>query len=210
MISLADSTYHKVLYHTAVWWTAITFIPYWLPFFRGIMDGSEYKWRHFGLGGSGVDGDFWLPALLWVICLILLWTAQQGPRLMFRILAPLWHLFLACYAVATALRAEERLMFRGDTLGIEWDITWSGPILFTVGFLVVLSSAILGDSQNHPDELRWHRANTIRTSILIGMLPAQFILLRSGEIHGTTDSIGVLLLILQLMLLPWAWIPERK
>ncbi len=47
----------------------------------------------------------------------------------------------------------------------------------------------------------WSRTNTIRLGSLIALLPIQFVLLRFGAAHGTTDLIGVVLVIAQWMLL---------
>lgn len=207
---MTTSTGRNRLHALVVYWTAVTFIPYWLPFFRAIMDGSSYRWSQLGFSGSGVDGDFGFIAGMWVLCLLLLWTGTQGPRTIFRVLAPLWHLFLLGFGVLLALTADEPLMFRGDTLGIAWDITWTGPVIYGLGAIAAVITCWLRRAGPGPGRAQWRPSNTRRLGFLVILLPIQFILLRGGQAHGLTDAVGVLLLIAQVLMLPWALSARRR
>ena len=58
------------------------------------------------------------------------------------------------------------------------------------------------------EALPWTRTNKVLGLALIALLPIQFVLLRFGEPHGTTDQIGVVLTILQWMLIGAALRPR--
>ncbi|HSK81753.1 MAG TPA: hypothetical protein VLQ45_35205 [Thermoanaerobaculia bacterium] len=127
-------------------WTALSTLIFWLPFVRGIFDGETYEWGLAGMGGTGISGDYWMPAL----------------------------------GVALAL----------SILAIFW----------------VIRDMRSGRTRETPP---WTPANQWMTIALAALLPVQFVLLRFGEPHGTTDQIGVILTMLQWFLLGAALAPKR-
>jgi hypothetical protein len=56
----------------------------------------------------------------------------------------------------------------------------------------------------------WSRRNTILALIILGPLPIQAILLATGEPHGLTDKIGVLISIAQCFVIPFIVRPYRS
>ncbi len=192
-------------------WTSFTFIINWLPAVRGLMDGPTYTWGNFfGMGGSGISGDYWFPVVSSFAGIGLLYLGWRGARQPFHWLILAWHLFLAGGAIWFALQYPDQFRFRGDTLGIDISLSWLGPVLFggfaLLGIRWVITDLPQSRNRSKPE---WTPKNKLFLWIVIGMLPLQFVLLRFGEPHGTTDQIGVLLTITQWMLInaalyPWA------
>lgn len=200
-----------------LYWTAVTTLVFWLPFVRGFFDGPSYAWAFAGgLRGRGVGGDFWFPAIGVAYALAMLYLGWRGARLPFHWLLLAWHLFLAGGATTLAVRAEPgELTFQGESLGIEVDLAVAGPVLFGVFALLALGwswrDLRSGRSRKAP---AWLPANLRFVGLLAALLPVQFVLLRFGEPHGTSDAVGVLLTIAQWLLLGAALKPrgprERK
>ena len=98
--------------------------------------------------------------------------------------------------------SPEDFRFQGDTAGIDFSLAWIGP-LFTGVFLALSVFWVVRDLRTPGPRpvASWSRTNTIRLGSLIALLPIQFVLLRFGAAHGTTDLIGVVIVIAQWMLL---------
>lgn len=189
--------------------TAIPMIFVWLPFIRGLMDGTSYQWGNsflsWSYGGHGLGGAYWLLALQAVFCIVLLDLGWHGARPPFHWMLLFWNLAQAVDACYNALLFPERYRLQGDTLGLDVSLAWVGPIFF--GGLAALSLTWLVSDlrRRQPKTLPdWTRRSTILLCLVIAMLPVQFVLLRFGVQHGTSDQIGVLLTMLQWVLLNWS------
>ncbi len=68
--------------------------------------------------------------------------------------------------------------------------------------LLLVIYIILKDRKAPEVQIPWNKANRIRLFLILGPLPIQAILLASGEPHGITDKIGVVMCILQCFLIP--------
>ncbi|MBO9369276.1 MAG: hypothetical protein J7555_11110 [Chloroflexi bacterium] len=190
-------------------WTACTFIVFWLPAVRGLFDGPTYTWGVFGgLGGSGTSGDYWFPVLGSIAAIAILYLGWRGAQQPFAWLLLGWHLSLAAGALWLASTQPESFRFRGDTLGVDFSLAWAGPILFG-GFAVLAGLWVARNYRNSRSRRipSWNERNTRLMWLVVGIIPLQFILLRYGQPHGTTDQIGVLLTLAQWGLLNAALFP---
>lgn len=104
----------------------------------------------------------------------------------------------------------EPITFRGDTLGIEVPLDVVGPALFG-GFCLAAVGWAVPDLRRgrRPGRLPWTRPELRVVAAFVGALPVQFLLLRLGQAHGTTDQIGVVLILAQWFLLGVALRPRR-
>lgn len=183
-------------------WTAITGLMIYLPFIRGLMDGSDYRWGNafwgIQLNGSGVGGDYWVLPLQTALVIAVLLLGWRGAKAPFHWLLLLWHLPFSIGVTSTALRFPDDFRFRGDTMGVDFSLAWLGPLLFG-GFALLSLIWVTRDlRRNQPREITpLRRANHILLAIMLALLPVQFFLLRFGEQHGPNDKIGVLLTMLQ-------------
>lgn len=190
-------------------WSAVTFIVFWLPVVRGAMDGPTYRWEAFGwMGGHSVLGDYWLVVLLAAGALLLLYRGWRGARRPFHWLLLAWHSFLAIGAVRLAVTQPENFRFRGDTLGVDVSLAWVGPALFG-GFALAAGWWVARDLRRRRERPnpKWNDRNRRLLWLALVLLPVQFVLLRFGEPHGSTDQIGVLLTLAQWALLNVAFYP---
>ena len=190
-------------------WTALTTLVFWLPFVRTLMDGPTYEWGLAGLGGRGLQGDVWLPVLGAALALSIRWLGWRGARLPFHALLLLWVVPLGALASWAALSQPDDFRFQGDTLGVDVPLAWAGPVIFG-GLALVAIGWVIRDlrSGRRREILPWAPANRALLLALAGLLPVQFLLLRFGEPHGTTDQIGVILTIAQWLLVGFALKPR--
>ena len=195
-------------------WTAITLIIVWLPFVRGLMDGSTYQWGNsfFGkqFGGRGVYGDYWLLVIEAAFGILLLYLGWRGARPPFHWLLLFWQILMAAQACYNAFTSPEDYRFRGDTLGVDVSLAWVGPV-FAGGFALLSILWVVRDLAARREKIlpKWSRTNTIFLLIVLGLLPIQFVLLRFGEPHGPRDQVGVILtmtqwILISLTLFPWS------
>ena len=186
--------------------TAFTMITVWLPLVRGLMDGETYQWGHslfgIGFGGSGVDGYYWLLALEGVFSVALIYLGWRGARQPFHWLLLARNMLFAASAFYSAISFPEQYRFRGDTLGVDVSLAWVAPLFWGVLLLLSIIWVVRDLRRIEPRIVPpWNRTNTILLAITLSLIPLQFVLLRFGEPHGTTDKIGVILTMLQWVLL---------
>lgn len=191
-------------------WTALSTLIFWLPFVRGLFDGETYEWGLAGLGGKGISGDFWMPVLGVAFALATRYFGWRGSRMPFHALLLLWLVPLGAGATWLTLTRPEDFRFQGDTLGVDVSLAWAGPVIFggfaLLGIFWVVRDLLSGRKREAPP---WMPPNQRMLIALAALLPIQFVLLRFGVPHGTTDQIGVILTMLQWFLLGAALAPKR-
>ncbi len=112
----------------------------------------------------------------------------------------LWNITQTVNAFYNALVFPEDYRLQGDTLGVNVSLAWVGPTYF--GTTLLLSAVwMIRDRNNHEARPRWSRTNKSLLSIVLGVIPVQWLLLRIGTPHGTADQFGVLLTIFKWPLL---------
>ncbi len=194
--------------------TSATMIVTWLPLVRGIMDGSSYKWGQsfigISLSGNGVSGQYWVLVLQAVVGISLVYLGWRGARPPFHWLLLLWNVPSAVNAFYNSIRFPEEYRFQGDTLGVDVSVAWVGPLFW--GSLALLSIVWVvrdlkrGGGREVPT---WTRRNTILMTLVIALVPIQFLLLRFGTPHGPNDQIGVILTMVQWILLNLSFVAWR-
>lgn len=181
-------------------WFALTTVVFWLPAVRGAFDGRSYAWGLLGLGGRGMQGDYWFPLLGAAGALAVIVGGWRG-RFWAFVAAAAWSALLFVALTAGALSDPEALRFRGETLGIDISLAVAGPLLFGAGTVLAIFSAVR--VRRRPAE-RPVRGGTRRLAVLAALCPVQFALFRSGAPGSLADQIGVLLTIAQWLLIGWA------
>lgn len=182
-------------------WTALTTLVFWLPTVRVLFDGPSYSWGLFGFGGAGFTVDYLVPVSGSFAALLIQWLGSRGGRrLLLYLLLGLWHLSLAAGAVYFAATRPGTFRFQGDTLGLDFSLAVVGPALFSAWAIATLVWIVrdlratgADASGRNTSDLRW-------AAVLVGLLPAQFFLLRFGAPDGLTDQVGVLLTVAQWLL----------
>lgn len=194
-------------------WTTYLLVFSWLPLLRCIFDGDTYRWgtAHFGFSFSaaGLGPDLWLLAVKSIVLVYLLWGLLRGSDLIHRTVMVLWNLVWTIDAVLAYLRNPDGMMFHGDTLGIHLNLGLVIPIVTSLFTLLTLIWAV-GESKHQETAAKpsWTARNQRLLTVWALLLPLQFVLLRFGAPHGTTDAFGVLLTIAQCPLLAAAFWPS--
>jgi len=168
------------------------------------MDGESYQWGMSLWGmqfrGQGLAGDFWVLPLAAAHVLATLILGYRGAGQPFHWLLLAWVIPLGAYM--SFLTVNEDLRFRGDTLGVDISLAWTGPVL--CGGLALLAAVwVVRDlrSRRLAAWVEWPRSGRVMLAIAMAALPVQFYLLRSGPPHASTDQMGVLLTIAQWILI---------
>ena len=191
-------------------WTAVTTLAFWLPLVRSFMDGDSYEWGFFRFRGYGLHGDLWLPAVCVMLALAVRWLGWRGARLPFHALLLLWLVPIGAGATYLSITRPDDFTFEGDTMGLSIPLAPVGILLFG-GFAVLAILWVIRDlrSGRRREAPPWTRTNTILVTGLLALLPIQFILLRFGAPHDTTDQIGVVMTIVQWLCVDVAIRPRR-
>ena len=197
-----------------IWLSFRTILP-WLVSFRLTFEGAGYSWgtTYFGheFYSAGLARlDVLLVYVLLAISLIIIFQLRKYN---FRLGAPLLVGFLGFFAADALyqLVAGEQMIFHGDTLGVELNLT----IPFFVFQFVMFAIAVIwwrglktADPVKVPHSMTGARKWVIKACIVF--VPLQLALLILGEPHGTTDAIGVIGTITQWILLAWALYPGSR
>lgn len=210
---------HRSSSRLSTWLTLIvslTFMLVWLPLLRSLFDGSSYQWgmNYFGfqLQGAGITPSymFLVVQLVFYVALFVSMYRVQN-RKVYYVLLLLWFVHVFGNLLADiAINGDTR--FEGDTLGVSISLFWIVLPLSALALLLIFL-AIRADGRATPQSIPWNAKNRTLLWLILGPLPIQAILLASGEPHGVTDQIGVVLTIVQCFLLPLVVRPyggERK
>ncbi len=102
----------------------------------------------------------------------------------------------------------EDAVFHGDTMGVHIHLLW---FVVPVAFLSIYTIyyMILQDWRAEEVEIPWNSKNNLALLFILGPLPLQWILLASGEPHGITDQIGVIISIIQAYAVPFILRPYK-
>jgi len=100
-------------------------------------------------------------------------------------------------------------MFHGDTLDIHVSLAAIVTPIALLGLILVVL-AIRKDMKLPPGQVNWNRLNIRAAWIILAPLPLQILLLATGEPHGLTDEIGVVITIIQAILIPTIFLPKEK
>ena len=185
---------------------------WWVPM-RCMMDGNVFQWGNsFGfasLRGNGMMGDFPILVLLSSYIISMIFLGWRGARLPFHIMLVVWCVVEFATATVSAIQNPDAYRFRGDSFGIDISLALVGPtiwaLLLTISVIWVITNCV--SKQNEKKTPRWNRTNSTILIVAALFLPVQFLLFQSGEQHGLTDRIALILTIIQWILINFAMMP---
>ena len=209
-----------LLGRVVVGWVLLIGLFSWLPLVRSVFDGDSYLWGttffDIPLKGAGLGGDLWYLILKTAVALFVLYALVRRWRPVGAVLAAVWTAILFADNLRGYIVDPDAMVFHGDTLGVQLNLTLIAPIMSGVMLIAcLLLWRLLPDRSvdRSVDPSVDHAArrpyplqplNLKRVGLLAGLLPIQFVLLFFGTPHGLTDQIGVVLTILQWFLMGWA------
>jgi len=157
---------------------------------------------------NGVQAGAWLLVFKSGLLGTLIYGALRGANARFRWLLVAWSAVLTADVIHGAISNPDGFEFHGDTLGIHLNL--GVPVVaVVVGFSLLAVYWAYREPKRSPGHRSppWAPRNKRLLTLFFLLLPIQFLLLRFGEPHGTTDAIGVLLTMAQCVLLPFALYP---
>lgn len=189
----------------------ITFMLVWLPLIRCLMDGRSYQWgmsfygQQFSSAGLSADYLFLIVQLVFFGGLFysFFWVKNRS---IFYTLLGLWFFNTLGNFLFTIMQ-EGDTMFHGDTLNVHISVS-SIVITLSIISLACIAWVISKDRQQEETAIPWGRRNRMWAIILLAPLPIQWVMFATGEPHGTTDEIAVLIAIAQAFLLPFVFVPS--
>lgn len=201
------------LFNSLMFVVAITFMLVWLPLLRCLFDGTSYSWGqwYFGitLASQGLAADYLALILFFVLYLALFasfyWVKN---RLVFYILLTWWWMH-AFGNLLLDIFIHGDTMFHGDTLNVHISLSTLVLTLSALSLLLILL-VIRKDRQLSEVSIAWSRPNRLKAWIILAPLALQAVLLASGEPHGITDQIGVILAITQALIFPVIFFPAKN
>jgi len=185
-----------------------SFLLFWLPFVRSPLDGGSYEWGramfgHF-FGGAGVGGDYWFVAAGTALGVALLYLGWRRPGAAFKGLSVLWSGVMLAEALYTRFVLGEDITFEGATLGVMVPVSTAFIAAYALVFLFALAWAF-GGREERP--ARWGVVNTLLVGTALVLLPAQYLLLSTGQGREFADQFGVLITMGQWLLIGFAFAP---
>ena len=201
---------------TLLWaWLAFRTLLPWLVFFRLTFEGDSYSWgsEYFGrmFHSSGLSRpDFLIVYGLLAASLVLIWFLRQQR---FRIGARALVIYLGVFAANALYQslAGKPVIFNGDTLGVRVNVGIA-LLVFNVG-MFLLALAWWRGVRDVPQGPGPRALTPVRRWIIglcVAVVPVQLALLMTGEPHGTTDEIGVIVTLCQWALLAYALYPGNN
>ncbi len=200
------------LFNFVLFFTAIHFVLVWLPLLRCTFDGASYSWGQsfYGLSvaSSGIQIGllFLVISLIFYLALFYAFYWMENRKVFYALLAGWW--LLGFGNLLFELLVNGDIMFHGDTLDVHVSLA---AVITPIALLalVLLILVIRKDKTLSPTETPWGKSNRLAAWIILSPLPIQALLFATGEPHGTTDEIAVVITILQSLLLPIIFIPKK-
>lgn len=203
---------NNYLFNSLLIFSGITFMLVWLPLLRCLFDGISYSWgqSYFGiqLSSTGVQTDYFalIPFLLMFILFFYSFYWIKN-RTIFYGLMFLWWVHTFGNLLYDLIKNGDT-KFHGDTLNVHISLSMIIIPLSLVALLLIVL-IIFKDKKLNEVSVPWSKKNKRMALIILGMIPIQGVMFATGEPHGLTDEISVIIAILQSFLLPTIFFPKR-
>ncbi len=196
------------LFGVVMAWTIFTTVFAWIPLVRIFAQSEEYQWALGGLKGVGTEGPFWVFGFLALYAFAMLFSGWRGPKRLFYILLPLWHLALTCFLVLSSMRYGVSATWQGQGLGFEIPIPIiSIPAVLFTGLAIAW---VVLDYREHPPPQRysWAPANTQKLIAAIVLLAVATVLFRLGTNYNWITALAIVVTVVQWILIVEAFQPD--
>ncbi len=203
---------NNALFNSLMIFSGLTFMLVWLPLLRCLFDGKTYSWgqNYFGIffNSTGIEAGYFIliPFLILYLFYFYSFYWVRNRTIFYIMLAWFWmHNFgNLIYDIIKNGDTE----FHGDTLDVHISIS-SIVIPLSVIALIWVVAVILKDRKLPEVSIPWSRSNTRKALIILSPLPIQAIMYATGEAHGLTDEISVVITIIQSFLLAIVFFPKK-
>ncbi len=200
------------LFNSLMILSGITFMLVLLPLQRCLFDGTSYSWgqQYFGVSfnSTGIEPGYFIliPFLIFFIGYFYSFYWIKNRTIFYAFLGLFWvHNF---GNLLFDIIKNGDTMFHGDTLDVHVSISWI-IIPLSIIFLIWILAIIYKDRKMENVEITWSKRNNLKALVILGVLPIQALLYATGEPHGLTDEISVIITILQSFLFGIIFIPRK-
>ncbi len=192
---------------------SITFMIAWLPFIRSAFDGESYVWgmQYFGtwITGAGVTASFsFLVVQIVFYAVLIIGLYRMQNRLLYNAFLVTWWLHVFGNLLFD-IAVNGDTMFHGDTMNVHISISMIVIPLAALAMLVVVQ-VIRSGGKAEMSKIDWSPLNSRLLFVFLGTTLLLLPLLATGEPHGTTDEIGVVIAIAQCFFVPFIFKPYRS
>lgn len=181
-------------------WTLVTTTFFWTTTMRLVFKPEISQWQIFGVGGRGMDGEYWLPPLVACIALAAFYVEGRGrARLLFHAWLVAWHLALTSLCLYGALQMGGEISFGtwGATLSFWWLLA---PFVLFLALALWLVWRETRFSHEVP-EYGWQQVNPKPLVLAVVLLPVALVFFRLGDGFDAWVKIAVATTIAQWILL---------
>ena len=203
----------NMLFNSLMIFSGITFMLVMLPLQRCLFDGSSYSWgmTYFGHNffSKGIQPDYFIlvPFLLLFILYFFSFYWIKNRTIFYIMLVWFWLHNFGNLLFDIIKNGDTE--FHGDTLDVHVSIS-SIVIPLALIFLIWIIAVIRKDRKMEQVSIPWSRQNDLKALFILGVLPIQAFLYATGEPHGLTDEISVIITILQSFLFGIIFIPLKN
>ncbi len=204
---------NNVLFNSLMIFSGLTFMLVWLPLLRCLFDGTSYSWgqQYFGffVSSTGIEaGYFVLIPFLLLFALYFYSFYWIKNRTIFYVLLIWWWIHNFGNLIFDIIKNGDT-EFHGDTLNVHVSISMIVIPLSIVALLWVIA-VIIKDKKLDNVAIPWHKSNTNKALVILAPLPFQALLYATGEPHGLTDEISVVITIIQAFLVAIIFFPKKS
>lgn len=201
------------LFNSLMIFSGITFMLVLLPLLRCLFDGNTYSWgqSYFGtsFNSTGIEQDYFILIPFLILYLLYFYSFYWvKKRVIFYVMLAWFWIFNFGNLIFDIVKNGDT-MFHGDTLNVHISIS-SIIIPLSIIFLIWIIAIIIKDAKMKDVSIPWSKRNNRKAILILGVLPLQAILYATGEPHGLTDEVSVIITIVQSFLFGIIFIPSTS
>jgi len=201
------------LFNSLMIFSGITFMLVLLPLQRCLFDGNSYSWgqQYFGFSfnSTGIEPGYFILIPFLILFLLYFYSFYwiKNRIIFYGMLGWFWVHNFGNLLFDIIKNGDS--MFHGDTLNVHISISMI-VIPLSVLFLFLIILIIYKDRKLDNVEIAWSKRNNLKALFILGVLPIQALLYATGEPHGLTDEISVIITISQSFLFGIIFIPREQ
>ena len=203
---------NNALFNSLMIFSGLTFMLVWLPLLRCLFDGKTYSWgqQYFGMSinSTGIEPGYFMliPFLMLYLLFFYSFYWIKNRTIFYVLLAWFWIHNFSNLLFDIIKNGDTE--FHGDTLNVHISISMI-VIPLSIIALIWIIAVIRKDKKLTEVNIPWGRTNKIKALIILAPIPIQAILFATGEAHGLTDEISVIITIIQSFLIAIIFFPKK-
>jgi hypothetical protein len=203
---------NNALFNSLMIFSGLTFMLVWLPLLRCLFDGKTYSWgqNYFGINffSSGIESGYFILIPFFLLYLLFFYSFYwiKNRTIFYVMLAWFWIHNFGNLLFDIIKNGDTE--FHGDTLNVHISISMIIIPLSIIAFIWIIA-VIRKDKKLLEANIPWSKTNNYKALFILAPLPIQAILYATGEAHGLTDEISVIITIIQSFLMAIIFFPKK-